>query len=227
MPELAGLHAVTARLSALPDRLTTPQQRQFWAALRGKLPPLPTRTVAGETALAPAARFADKRNIENPELYAVFPFRLVAFEKGNAALGRAALRHRWDRGNAGWRQDDLFMAYLALADDARKNIVGRARNYHSGSRFPAFWGPNYDWVPDQDHGGVLMKTLQAMLLQPDPYSEKIHLLPAWPVAWNVRFRLCAPRRTVIECDYRDGKIVDLDVTPAGRRGDVVLVLPRK
>ena len=54
MPELAGLHALTARLLALPERLTTPEQRQFWKALQAKLPPLPTREVGDELALAPA-----------------------------------------------------------------------------------------------------------------------------------------------------------------------------
>lgn len=44
------------------------------------------------------------------------------------------------------------MAYLGLADEARQNLVGRARNCDKGSRFPAFWGPNFDWIPDQDNG---------------------------------------------------------------------------
>jgi hypothetical protein len=221
-PELAGLHAVTARLLRLPENLTTSEQREYWTALQKRLPPLPTRKVDESLALAPAERFANKRNIENPELYPVFPFRLVSFEKDNANLGVMALHHRWDRGNIGWRQDDIFMAYLGLADEAQGLLVGRARNHHRGSRFPAFWGPNYDWVPDQDHGGVLMKVLQAMVLQSDPYSEKLFLLPAWPKNWNVRFRLHAPRQTVIECEYRDGELINLAVTPEHRRKDVVL-----
>ena len=151
----------------------------------------------------------------------MFPFRLVSFEKENAALGVTALQHREDRGNTGWRQDELFMAYLGLADEATQSLIERARNHHPGSRFPAFWGPNYDWVPDQDHGGVLMKALQAMLLQSDPYSKNIYLLPAWPKHWNVSFRLHAPQRTIIECTYGNGEIVSLRVSPESRRSDVV------
>ena len=220
--ELAGLHALTKRLLALPKELATPEQRQAWKALQGKLPELPTRKIGDELVLAPAEKFANKCNIENPELYAVFPYRLVSFEKDNVELGITTLRHRTDRGNFGWRQEDIFMAYLGLADEAQNYLVGRAKNHHKESRFPAFWGPNYDWIPDQDHGGILMKALQAMLLQADPYSEKIYLLPAWPKNWDVKFKLHAPRQTVIECDYRDGKIVDLTVTPESRRADVVL-----
>ena len=160
------------------------------------------------------------KNGEVPELYCVFPFRLSSFEKPNAEMGRRTLHHRTARGNNGWRQDEIFMAYLGLADEARENLVGRARNHHKGSRFPAFWGPNMDWIPDQDHGGVLMKAFQAMLLQTE--GKKIYLRPAWPKDWNVKFRLHAPYKTVIEGRVQDGKIVDLAVTPTSRAKDVVV-----
>lgn len=221
MPEVAGLHAVTARLLALPEAVTTSRQRAFWKALRGRLPDLPVREIDGQVALAPAAEFAMKRNIENPELYAVFPFRLVSFERDNASLGRVALEHRTDRGYRGWRQDDIFMAYLGLAQQARDNLVRRASTHDSHSRFPAFWGPNYDWVPDQDHGGILMKALQSMLLQTD--GRQIYLAPAWPPDWDVTFRLHAPYRTVVEGQLVDGELRNLVVTPPERARDVVRV----
>lgn len=220
MPELAGLHAITAKLLALPDNLVPADKRTAWKTFAAKLAPLPTRDVPGGKALAPATRFADKRNSENPELYAVFPFRLCSFEKDNRDLGLNALKHRWDKGNFGWRQDDIFMAYLGLADEARSYVVGRARAHDKNSRFPAFWGPNYDWTPDQDHGGILTKATQAMLMQTD--GDKIFLLPAWPKDWNVSFKLHAPGKTVIECDYKDGKIASLKVTPEARRKDIVI-----
>jgi len=75
-------------------------------------------------------------------------------------------------------------------------------------------------VPDQDHGGVLMKTFQAMLVQTE--GRKIFLLPAWPKDWDVEFKLHAPQQTVLEGVYRDGKLVSLKVTPESRRADVVL-----
>jgi len=220
MPELAGLRATTARLLALPESSTPAGERVYWKTFAAKLPPLPTREVkGGARALAPAKKFAAKRNCENPELYAVFPFRLCSFEKENRDLGIQALKHRWDRGHFGWRQDDIFMAYLGLADDARDALVKRARNKHAGSRFPVFWGPNYDWIPDQDHGGVMMKALQSMLIQTD--RDKIYLLPAWPEGWEADFKLHAPKRTVIRGRVRDGRLAELTVTPESRRKDVV------
>jgi hypothetical protein len=40
----------------------------------------------------------------------------------------------------------------------------------NSSRFPAFWGPNYDWVPDQDHGNLNSLALQCMLLQSEAHQ---------------------------------------------------------
>jgi hypothetical protein len=82
------------------------------------------------------------------------------------------------------------------------------------------WGPNYDWIPDQDHGSVAMIALQRMLLQYD--GEEIHLLPAWPEKWNVDFKLHAPRMTTIECRVRNGEIADMTVTPENRRKNIVI-----
>lgn len=221
MPELAGLHAVTARLLALPDGKLPADDRQFVESMRKKLPDLPTREVKGVRMLAPAERYGNKHNSENPELYAVFPFRLCSFEKSNAELGREALEHRWDKGNFGWRQEDIFMAYLGLTKAAQAQIVARAETHDPACRFPAFWGPNYDWTPDQDHGGVLMRAAQAMLMQTE--GRKIFLLPAWPKEWDADFKLHAPFKTIVEGSVRDGKVTALKVTPEERRKDVAVV----
>ncbi|MFO7974833.1 MAG: DUF5703 domain-containing protein [Candidatus Hydrogenedentota bacterium] len=221
MSELAGLRAIAMRLLALPDSVTPAASRAYWEQFLAKLPPLPTRDTSSGEAYAPAEIFKQKKNSENPELYAVFPFRLCAFEKDNRELGVNALKHRWDRGHFGWRQDDIFMAYLGRAEGARRGLVERARNNDRGSRFPAFWGPNYDWVPDQDHGGVLMKTFQAMLMQ--TAGQKIFLLPAWPKDWDCEFKLHAPYRTTVQGQVENGKIIDLKVTPDERRADVEII----
>jgi hypothetical protein len=219
MPELAGCVAVTERLLSLSADAAPATERELWHRLRDKLPPLPLRDVDGGRALAPAEEFDLKRNIENPELYAVFPFRLIALNRPNPQWGIEALEHRWDKGHHGWRQDDVFMAYLGLTDTARKGLIERATHHDPRERFSAFWGPNYDWTPDQCHGGVLTKTFQAMLLQTD--GRKILLLPAWPKDWDVDFRLHVPYQTVIEGSYRDGKLRTLKVTPETRRADLV------
>ncbi|HUU39178.1 MAG TPA: DUF5703 domain-containing protein [Candidatus Desulfaltia sp.] len=218
MPEIAGILAVTERLLELAGDDVEAGEKALWERMKEKMPGLPAREVEDRKMLAPAEAFATKSNIESPELYAVFPYRRVALGRPGIELAVEALNSRRDKGNFGWRQDDIFMAYLGLAEQAREYIVGRAGNKHEGSRFPAFWGPNYDWIPDQDHGGVLLKALQAMLMQTD--GKRIFLLPAWPKDWDADFKLHAPYRTIVSGRVEQGRVVKLDVQPSSRRTDV-------
>jgi alpha-L-fucosidase 2 len=220
MPEVAGLQAVVARLLALPTNLVSASDRSFLTNLQAKIPVLPTRVVSGTTMLAPAQSYASKNNIELPEQYAVYPFRLVSFEKTNAAWGVAAYdaASSGDKGANGWRQDDIFLAYLGLAERAKTNVISRARSKDTACRFSAFFGPNFDWTPDQCHGGVLMKAVQAMLLQTE--GDKIFLLPAWPKDWDVKFKLHVPKQTTVEGVVSNGVLVSYTVTPPSRYNDV-------
>jgi len=178
----------------------------------------------GAVVLLPALEFDARRNSENPELYAVFPYRFYGVGKPGLEIGRATFENRRVKGTGGWRQDAVQAAFLGLADVARQYVARNFSNHHRGSRFPAFWGPNFDWIPDQDHGSVAMMALQSMLLQAD--GGKIFLFPAWPKEWNVEFKLHAPRNTTIEGVYRNGRVVSLKVTPRSRLKDVVRLAPQ-
>ncbi|MCS7091348.1 MAG: DUF5703 domain-containing protein [Verrucomicrobiota bacterium] len=223
-PEVVGCRAVSERLLRLPPNLVPESDRQLAHRLLLKLPPVPLHKIQGKWALAPAESFSNKRNTENPELYAVFPFRLYAFNRPHAELAFHALEYRSDRGHAGWRQDDLFMAYLGLTRETQRAVVERAWRRDPKERFPAFWGPNFDWTPDQCHGAVLMRAFQAMVLQSD--GSSIYLLPAWPRDWNLEFKLHAPGRTVVEGQWLNGKFTRLRVDPPDRMRDIVVLPPR-
>ena len=86
------------------------------------------------------------------------------------------------------------------------------------------WGPNFDWIPDQDHGCVTMIALQRMLLQCE--DAKIYLLPAWPREWDCDFKLHAPRKTIVEGKVADGMLTDLTVSPESRKNDVIVLEPQ-
>lgn len=95
----------------------------------------------------------------------------------------------------------------------------------SNRRFPTFWGPGHDWVPDHNWGGSGMIGVQEMLLQ--SVGDKIYLFPAWPQEWDVDFKLHAPHNTIIECRLEKGNINYLRVTPKEREKDIILILGRK
>jgi hypothetical protein len=92
----------------------------------------------------------------------------------------------------------------------------------SARRFPTFWGPGHDWVPDHNWGGSGMIGLQEMLMQTD--GTKIYLFPAWPKEWNVQFKLHAPFNTTVEGVLENGKIKELKVTPEERRKDIQMMI---
>jgi hypothetical protein len=96
---------------------------------------------------------------------------------------------------------------------------------NSGRRFPAFWGPGFDWTPDHNWGGAGMIGLQEMLLQVQ--DEKIYLFPAWPKDWNVHFKLHAPYQTTVEAVLKNGKIEKLDVIPEQRKKDIINLLDQQ
>jgi len=226
LPEIAGLRAVLPRLLALPEDLTTAAQRGRWRRLLAQVPPVPTRRFEtdGKKVLAPAQTFSSRNNCENPELYAIFPYRLYGVGKPDLAVARDAFEVRIDKGSAGWQQDPVQSAMLGLAGEAAKFVANRFSTHDRGSRFPAFWGPNFDWTPDQCHGANGMMALQAMLLQAD--GRKLLLFPAWPKAWDVEFKLHAPLGTTVEGIYRGGKLERISVTPPERAKDLVAMEPQ-
>lgn len=224
LPEIAGLKCVLTRLLELPGNLTTAAQRSEWKRMLGELPELPTKTEGGKAYLLPAESFSNSMNAENPELYAVFPYGLFGVGRDDLEIGRETYARRRNPGNNCWWQDDIHSAYLGMAGEARSKVAGRFANKNADFRFPGTYGPGLDELPDMDHGGVGRIALQSMLMQ--PVGDKILLFPAWPKEWNVEFKLHAPRQTIIEGVYRNGKVEQLKVVPASRAKDVVKMDPQ-
>lgn len=202
---------------------TTPTQRQFFHHMQAASPSVPLEACpdSSERRIAPAEHYNPKRsNCENPELYAVWPFRVFGLGKPNLEAARAAYQTRANHLDVGWGYDGNCAALLGLTDEAARILQVKCANSNPAYRWPATWGPNFDWLPDQNHGGNLLETTQLMLLQDD--GQKLRLLPAWPKTWDVDFKLHASRNTVVECVYRSGRIQKLTVTPKARAKDVVL-----
>jgi hypothetical protein len=224
-PDIAGLQWVLDRLLTLPESEVSHELRAEWSEFRDRLPPLPTRTDAiyNRTKVLPALQYDQLANFENCELYTVFPYRLFGVGKPDLEVGRATWEAREIKRTGGWCQDAIQAALLGLTEEATAAVVKNFSTWHEHSRFPAFWGPGFDWVPDQCHGSVACIALQRMLLQCD--DGAIHLLPAWPADWNVEFKLHAPNQTTVEGSVENGKLLRLEVTPEDRSKDVVVMDP--
>ena len=199
LPEIAGLTCVLSGLLANQSMMKDPSFIKITKELYASVPALPTQIIKGQTALAPGYHLGPRTNVEKPELYAVFPFRLRGVGKEKIEEAIVAFNNRANNEFSGWQQDPIFAAYLGLTKEAKEMVVHNFTTKHGGSRFPAFWGPNYDWVPDQDHGTVNMRALQNMLVQSE--VDQTNWLPAWPTNWNVDFKVHLQQQKVVTGKY--------------------------
>lgn len=219
----AGLRTLLTRMLELPENHGTTAQRARWKEMLGRIPPTEFREIAGRKTISPARDWQRINNREIPQLYPVFPFNDYGVGKPDLQVAIDTYDYGVDKGDEakgihGWRQDPIWMARLGLTDRAASMISQKLAD--SGLRFPTFWGPNFDWTPDFNHGGSAMIALEEMLMQTD--GKAIRLLPTWPKEWNVKFKLHAPFQTTVEAEVRGGKLVSWKVTPPERAQDVIV-----
>lgn len=208
------------------------------ASLRGRLqeirktiPPLPVARRNGVMSLQPAKSWGGEYNKWEPiEAYAYWPYRLIGVTNPSTIqLGRDTWdtipedRARLCKLDYSWMANVANMAALASPEKAKERAIYKMANTAAPqSRFPAFFGPGHDWLPDFNWGGSGSTGIQEMLLAPEPGKDgKLHLFPAWPAEWDVEFKLHAPGKTLVEASLKDGKLVSLKVTPESRKKDIV------
>ena len=242
--EIGCMKYVLAKLLSFP---IDEKRSNHWSAFLKTMPEVPLRTIRGLDLLAVGEKYNPGRvNCESPELYSIYPFRqvwlgkpeLLATARQSIYLRTISLDGTDDNQGTetgGWQSAPVQAAYLGLSHEAARlasinfndqfinwndNIsIGAPYPNRPRPRFPVFWECKMDGTPDNDHGANSVNTLQSMLLQSD--GKKIFLLPAWPEEWDVKFKLCAAYNTTIECEYRDGKVQSLKVTPEWRRADII------
>jgi len=228
---IAGLRRVTDALLKLPKGMLSTDSRTYFEGVQKRLPELPVGNKDGRPILLIADSYEKLFNRwELPELYAVWPYRMVGVTiPGTVELGRAT----WEllppdrtskcKKDYSWMPVIVNMAGLGNTEEAKTRVVDKLSDQKAQLRFPAFFGPGHDWIPDHNWGGSAMTGLQEMLLAADPYGDgKIHLFPAWPKEWDVTFKLHAPQQTTVEATLKAGKVTNLVVTPKERAADVVI-----
>lgn len=221
---ICALQTITKRLLALPETYLSSQERMKLDSLLNRIPNISYGSYEGHVTIAPAKTWERINNEESPQLYPVFPWGIYGI--GKPGLNVAINTWNYDtnvirfRSHIGWKQDNIWAARLGLTDEAWRLTSLKLQN--SERRFPAFWGPGFDWVPDHNWGGSGMIGLQEMLMQVE--NKKIVLFPAWPKNIDVHFQLYAPYNTIVEAELKDGKITLLKVLPEERKGDVEVML---
>jgi hypothetical protein len=222
---IAALQTITRRMLELPTSYLTDSIRSALLAFQKRIPPLNYRQINGMTTISPALHWERVNNTETMQLYPVFPWRIFGVGKPGLDTARNTWGNDLDaikfRADYGWKQDNIWAACLGLTKEAAD--LNTKKMSDSSRRFPAFWGPGFDWVPDHNHGGSGMIGIQEMLLQCD--GNKIYLFPAWPANWNVHFKLHAPQNTTVEVILNEGKIQQLKVIPESRLKDIVTEFP--
>ncbi|MBN2853799.1 MAG: hypothetical protein JXQ23_13790 [Clostridia bacterium] len=226
---VAGLQHVLNELGKL--EIKNDLIRKSFEEYREMVPDIPMFMSGGRpdiynlAMIKPALYYDKLGNVENPELYAVFPYRLFSFEKENVGIGRETFRRRSIRNYFGWTQDGIQAATLAIPQSARDFVEAKFCKWNDLAKFQAFWGPNFDWVPDQDHGASASIALQKMLIQ--CVDEKIYLFAGWPKEWDVTFKLFAYDNTVVEGELKNGEVINIKTTPENRINDIVIAFDKQ
>jgi hypothetical protein len=232
---IAGLQRTVDGLLALPADLVPMTSRDYLQRVQGRLPDLPIGERDGKRSLLVAKSWEEEMNKwELPELYAAWPYRLVGVTQPKTLqLARNTWntipddRARLCKQDMSWMPTIVDMAALGWPAEAKQRVVDKLSDRKAQVRFPAFFGPGHDWLPDHNWGGSGMVGLQEMLVAAQPeINGKIMLLPAWPMEWDVDFKLHTSEQTIVECSYRRGEIRKLTVTPPSRAADVLNLLDK-
>ena len=217
---VAALQTVSAAFLDYAKEQNDTTLTAYLSSLTSRLPELTIR----EGRIQPALHYERVQNVETTQLYPVFPWRMYGVGRPDLDIARntytqdtLALKFR---SHIGWKQDNIWAACLGMKDEAMR--LAQLKLADGPYRFPAFWGPGYDWSPDHNWGGSGMIGLQEMLLQ--EVDDTLYLFPAWPQEQDVRFRLHASHGTIVEAELKDGKVVHLKTTP---QRQVVCMYPQR
>ena len=102
----------------------------------------PTASPELKQTISPAVSWERINNVETPQLYPVFPWRIYGVGKENLELARNTYFYDPEaikfRSHVGWKQDNIWAACLGLTEEAKRLTLAKLSN--GPHRFPAFWG---------------------------------------------------------------------------------------
>ena len=220
---LAGLRACLNSLLGLGKDYVSSAEKAYYRGFLNRIPDFSFADQDGKRIMKPAETWLKEANQELPQFYSLFPFDQfrIGDEEIQSFKNTYELAPAFRKGTIqSWHQDGIFFARMGMTKEAADYNTRKLQD--SPRRFPTFWGPGHDWVPDHNWGGSGMIGLQEMLMQ--CIGDQILLFPAWPKEWDVDFKLHAPYQTTVQGVLKNGALVKLQVFPESRRQDLVIAL---
>ena len=214
---IAALTYDIEELKRLPADIIGNELVAEWEGVLSKLPPLPKS--ADGKLLLPAEEFGIDRNFENPQCYVIWPFKLYGVTQPDYELALNTFNMRKFKTSNCWSQCAVQAARLGLSGEMAELLMHNAGAQDPSVRFPAFWNPGSDYVPDFDNGGVLAMAVQTMLV--DNLGDSILVAQALPDGWEADFKLHAYGNTTVIGKAKGKKVESLDIFPASRATSVV------
>jgi hypothetical protein len=223
---IAGLRACLTNLLELDEKYLSTERKEYYRGFLNRIPDYSYGEIEGLPIIKPAEDWIRESNLELPQFYPLFPFNQFQLGDNEIQVFKNTYRYapEFRKGKIqSWHQDGIFFARMGMTEEAADYNTRKLQD--SQRRFPTFWGPGHDWVPDHNWGGSGMIGLQEMLVQ--TMGDKITLFPAWPKEWDVDFKLHAPGNTTVEASLVNGKIEYLKVVPESRHKDLMIMLDKQ
>lgn len=225
---VSGLKRVTEEILTFPSGVIPSETVKWFTAFSSHIPDINFETRNGKSVIMPAKVYGKVYNATDfPEMYTIWPYGIyhVGKKEGlqeaintweNLPEERQRAYQFWS-----WMCTPIYVAVMGRTADAKRLITEKLSDKNANLKFTAFFGPGHDWIPDHNWGGSGMIGLQNMLVYND--KSQIYLFPAWPKEWNVIFKLHSPNQTTVECNYQNGKIKSLKVSPDTRKKDLKIL----
>jgi hypothetical protein len=218
---VSGLKACLQSLLTLDETYISIEKRKYYQQFLKSIPDYSFEEQADMKIIRPAESWLKESNQELPQFYPLFPFNQFQLSDKEIQYFKNAyeVAPAFRKGTiVSWHQDGIQFARMGMTKEAADYNTRKLQD--SERRFPTFWGPGHDWVPDHNWGGSGMIGLQEMLMQ--TIGDKIVLFPSWPKEWDVDFKLHAPFNTVVKISYKNGNIKELIVYPPIRKKDIII-----
>ncbi len=255
---VAALRKNLEMVLLLPNEWVSTKEKNKYKEYLTHVPELSFRNREGRKVISPVSetdKASTLKNREIPQLYPVFPYGIYALGLPDLEVGINTWKYGLDKAKGswfanihpsdsypqkvewwGWTQQAIMLARLGLTNETKSYVMKKLANSRGTvdfdseqrMRFPVFYGPVFDWMPDMNWAGSGMIAVQEMLLQTIAKNGKeIRVLPAWPEEWDVKYKLHAKNNTTVECSFKKGKIMNVDISPSTRKDDLVLPMHLK